>query len=94
MIVFFGLGNDLFHTRHVYSTEVGSASNSIATGDLNEDGRIDIVSANQNIDSIGVFLAFEYIITSTDYVIKIPDISPVPYFVATTGFNDDHWVDI
>ena len=91
--VFFGLGNGSFSRKYIYSTGTLSTPSSIVAGDLNEDGRMDIVTANEGSDTVGIFLASEYVLFST-YDINIPGSSPLPSCIASGDFNNDHLLDI
>lgn len=93
MKVYLGLGNRCFAREHVYSIGAGSAPNSIVAGDVNEDGRMDIVIANEETDHVAVFLAFDYI-SFTDYSIKIAGEDLSPRYLVTADFNRDHRLDI
>ena len=44
--VFFGLGNGIFHKRRTYFTGYGSSPLSVAVDDVNNDNRLDIITAN------------------------------------------------
>ncbi len=57
--IFLGYGNGTFHTQVIYSTGPGSQPYSIALGDLNNDGRLDIIVSNFNwFANVGVFLGY------------------------------------
>ena len=56
--IFFGKGNGQFSTQVTYFTGPRSDPCSLIVGDLNKDGQLDIVVANFNGDSIGVFLGY------------------------------------
>ena len=53
--VFLGRGDGSFDQALTYSTGDGSSPDDVAVGDFNEDGRLDIVSANFETQSIGFF---------------------------------------
>ena len=61
IIVLLGDGNGNFSSIISYSTGSGSSPQSVAFGDFNNDGILDIVGANYNNNTIGVFLGFSYI---------------------------------
>ena len=58
--VLLGYGNGSFDDPIVYSTRDGSQPYWIATGDFNNDHRLDFVVANQGRDSIGILLGYQY----------------------------------
>jgi predicted nucleotidyltransferase len=93
MNVFLRLSDGSFDTKIVYSTGPGSAPNSIAVGDFNRDGRMDIVVANEGTDNVAVFLAHDYVMF-TNHLIYIPDILPRPVDIARGDFNNDGRLDI
>ena len=93
MIVFLGSGNESFVTRNVYSTGVRSSPKSIVAGDLNSDGRTDVVIANPGSNDFAVFLAFDYI-SFTNHLINVPGMISMPFFIITNDFNNDHLLDI
>jgi hypothetical protein len=55
IFTFIGLGNGTFGKEPTYSTYVGSPVLYICLEHLNKDNQIDVISANTNSDSIGVF---------------------------------------
>lgn len=55
IMVFIGRGDGRFDQGTAYSTGDGSSPDDVAIGDFNEDGRLDIVSANYLTESIGFF---------------------------------------
>jgi hypothetical protein len=61
ILVFLGYGNGSFLTGPTYSTGSNSCPLSSAAGDFNKDGLLDIVTANSNTSTIGVFLGYTYI---------------------------------
>jgi hypothetical protein len=91
--VFLGFGHEVFGTPTTHSTGSGSNPSSIAAGDINKDGWMDIVVANQNRDNVGVFIACDYTTFIQDTIL-IPDLLPTPNSVATGDFNNDHQWDI
>ena len=93
MIVFLRLSDESFPARITYSTGIDSAPSSIVAGDLNNDGRVDVVVANKGTNDLAVFLAFDYV-SFTTHIIDVPGVIPAPYFVSTADFNNDHLVDI
>ena len=91
--IFLGLFNGSFGTGFVYSTGENSAPYSVANGDLNKDGRMDIVSVNEGTNSIDVFIAFDYV-SFTSHVIEAHSSLSRPFYLTTADFNNDHLVDI
>ncbi|CAF4047001.1 unnamed protein product [Rotaria sp. Silwood2] len=57
--ILFGQGNGSFDAIDVYSTDIGSKPQSIAIGDLNGDGRLDIVVASYGTRSVDVLLRYD-----------------------------------
>ena len=51
-----GYGNGTFAEQMIYSTGNGSYPYAVASGDFNNDNRLDLVIANEGTDSIGIFL--------------------------------------
>ncbi|CAF4246712.1 unnamed protein product [Rotaria sp. Silwood2] len=91
--VFLSSGNGTFSSSTEYITGYPSLPNSIAVGDLNQDGWNDVVVANTATNNIGVFLGFDYpTFTSDNIVLKQRD--SVPYYVAIGDFNKDSQWDI
>ena len=93
MKVYLGLGHECFARENVYSTGSGSVAKSIVAGDANEDGRMDIIIANEEADDVVVFLAFDYI-SFTDHSINIPGADLSARYLVTGDFNSDHRLDI
>ena len=91
--VFLQLTDGSFDTRNIYSLRYGSAPNSIATGDFNRDGRVDIVIANEGTDNVAVFLAHDYVMFTKD-AFDMSIFRPTPIYIATADFNNDGHVDI
>ena len=57
--IFFGYGNGSFREQVTYSTGNNSSPVSLAVADLDDDGRLDIVIANDNSHTIGILYGFE-----------------------------------
>ncbi|CAF1230221.1 unnamed protein product [Rotaria sordida] len=89
----FGLGDATFLQGGLYSTGSGSQPNTLAVGDFNRDGRLDIVVANPGSDTIGVFLGSGTQPYATTKV-RRPDIGSQPHFVTVGDFNNDGILDI
>jgi hypothetical protein len=91
--VFLGYGNQLFAGLTTYTTGDGSQPHLVATGDFNNDGRLDIVVANYGTDNVGILLGrrdgiFDPIIT------YLTGNGSAPYSVALADFNNDSHLDI
>ena len=85
--------NETFSRSILYSTGSRSFPNSIATGDFNKDGWIDVVVTNSNTDNVGVFLGFDYSTFNTNYTIQSAAGS-YPSYVDIDDFNQDSYWDI
>ncbi|UJR11996.1 hypothetical protein I4U23_016174 [Adineta vaga] len=60
IFVFYGFGDGTFRTGRTYFTGSNSCPLSNAAGDFNKDELLDIVTANTNSGTIGIFLGFAY----------------------------------
>ncbi len=91
--IFLGYGNGTFSSQKTYSTRSGSSPCSVAIGDFNNDGRLDIVVANYLAYNIGLFLGYgngtfsSQTTYSTGY-------NSQPFAVAVGDFNNDNRLDI
>ncbi|CAF1053779.1 unnamed protein product [Adineta steineri] len=91
--IFLGLGNGTFSNQTTYSTGTYSGPNLMATGDLNNDSRVDIVVANAFYNYICIFYGngdgtFSNMITySTGYNSR-------PLSVAIADFDNNSLLDI
>ncbi|CAF1321342.1 unnamed protein product [Rotaria sordida] len=91
--VFLSSGNETFSASSEYITGYSSFPNSVAVGDFNKDGWIDVVVANSGTDNIGIFLGFDYpTFTTSNIVLQKRDSSP--YYIAIGDFNNDSRWDI
>ncbi|CAF3938924.1 unnamed protein product [Rotaria sp. Silwood1] len=91
--VLLGRSNRFFDPIMTYSTGVGSAPYSVATGDFNSDNQSDIVVSNSETDNILIFLgygngSFEIGLTYSTGVLSRP------YTVAIADLNNDNILDI
>jgi hypothetical protein len=91
--VFLGHGNEPFASVTEYTTGDRSQPHSIALGDFNNDGHLDIVVANYGTNNVGVLLGRSN--TVFDPMITYPTgTDSAPYSVAIADFNNDHHLDI
>ena len=56
IVLLFGFGDGTFLLGSAFSTGIGSRPNTLAVGDFNKDGRLDIAVAYYGWDNVGVFL--------------------------------------
>ncbi|CAF1402668.1 unnamed protein product, partial [Rotaria sordida] len=91
--VFLGKSNGTFSSPQYYSTGNNSRPYSVATGDLNNDNRLDIVVANSGSNNIGIFLGLE-VITFTRKATYSTGLSMHPEYVAVYDLNNDTQLDI
>ncbi|CAF3346940.1 unnamed protein product [Rotaria sp. Silwood2] len=66
--VFLGLGNGSFGEKLVYLLPSESFPAAVASGNFNEDGRMDIVVGSDGTNDISVFLSFDYLTFSTHVI--------------------------
>jgi hypothetical protein len=88
-----GNGDGTFAPERTYSTGNKSAPKSLCIGDVNNDNRMDIISANFGSDSIGVLLAHDNG-TFADVTTYFVDTGSQPRSVAVGDFNNDSRLDI
>ena len=58
--VFRGYGNGHFTEQWKYTTEDSTYPYAVAAGDVNNDGRLDLVVANRDMTDVGVYFGFDY----------------------------------
>ncbi|CAF2835608.1 unnamed protein product [Rotaria sp. Silwood2] len=93
LLILTGNDNGTFEQAAKYSTGYKSAPKCLCIGDLNNDNRMDIISANYGSDSVGILLAqdngtFSYV---TTYFVGY---GSKPWSVAVGDFNNDSRLDI
>jgi hypothetical protein len=93
VVVLMGDGDGRFSNKRNYSTGSDSGPISVAFGDFNNDRILDIVVANKNTNTIGVFLGFPYINGVRESICSTGS-SPYPRAVALGDFNKDTQLDI
>ncbi|CAF3884838.1 unnamed protein product [Rotaria sp. Silwood1] len=91
--IFLGDGNGSFNVVLIYSTTIGSTPYALTVGDINKDGRLDVIVANMGTNNVGVFLgygngSFASVMTFST------GIGSMPYSVAVADFDDDGRLDI
>ena len=91
--ILLGFSNGRFSTIKLYPTGVGSSPRAVTVGDFNNDGRLDIVVANQDTYSIGI-LTGNGDGTFQDQVIFSVGFFSQPWWLATGDFNGDNQLDI
>ncbi|CAF1186071.1 unnamed protein product [Rotaria sordida] len=91
--VFLGYGNGNFSIMMSYSTGIGSKPWWIALSDINNDHRLDIVSANTYTSSIGIFLG-NGDGTFATMISYSTGINSQPYSVAVGDINNDNYLDL
>ncbi len=93
LVIFIGCGNGTFSVMIPYSTGIRSGPISVAVGDFNNDGRLDIAVANSGKDNIGVLFGNGNGTFSNQMTFPTGSGSQ-PYFVAIGDFNNDNQLDI
>ena len=93
IIVVFGSGYGAFIRHTAYSTGNNSGPCSVAVGDFNKDGRLDIVVANSGDGSIAIFLA-NGTGTFLNRTVYSTGSRSQPYSVAVLDIDNDGQLDI
>ncbi|CAF1471689.1 unnamed protein product, partial [Adineta steineri] len=91
--IFLNNGDGTFAAQVTYDTGDDSDPYAVAVGDFNGDGKIDIVSANEDANNIGIFLN-NGDGTFAAQVTYDTGSSTYPYGVAVGDFNGDGKIDI
>ncbi|CAF3824214.1 unnamed protein product [Rotaria sp. Silwood1] len=86
--IFLGYGNGSFSNSTTYPTGIKSDPWSLAIGDFNKDGRLDIVIANYGSGTVGILLGH---INGTFFnqITYVTGDNSIPYGVAVGDFNSD-----
>ncbi|CAF0975299.1 unnamed protein product [Rotaria sp. Silwood1] len=91
--ILLGYGNGLFRNATKYSTGYYSSPYSIAAGDLNNDGSIDIAVTNQDTKNIGIFFGHGNGTFSSQTTIPI-GFESILTMIAIADLNNDTILDI
>ncbi|CAF1488730.1 unnamed protein product, partial [Adineta steineri] len=86
-------GDGTFVAQATYTTGAGSTPYGVAVGDFYPDGKIDIVTANEGANNIGIFLNTGTGTFATQ-VTYATGTASTPYRVAVGDFNGDGKIDI
>ncbi|CAF0990441.1 unnamed protein product [Adineta steineri] len=92
-VILFGFGDGTFLLGTSYSTGRGSSPYSIASGDFNQDGQLDVVVVNLDTNNFGIFLAYGRETFASMIKYQITDGSQ-PHSVVLSDSNHDGWLDI
>lgn len=90
--IFIGHGNGSFQKQMIYSTGVNSLPQSIACGDFNHDGRLDIAVVNAGLYNVGVFLGYGDGTFSQQLIYSTGDGSYTKC-ITVNDFNNDGYLD-
>ncbi|CAF1004333.1 unnamed protein product [Adineta steineri] len=91
--ILLGLGNETFTIPTIYSTGVNSLPQSVAIGDFDNDGTLDIAVSNYDTSSINVFFGYGTGVFANQMTFYTDDDSK-PYLITTGDFNNDTRLDI
>ncbi|CAF4839652.1 unnamed protein product [Rotaria sp. Silwood1] len=91
--VAYGNGNGIFTSQEILSTGNGSSPISLAGGDINNDGRLDLIILNEGTSTLGVFLSFDYA-TFRNYSSFSTGTLSNPSSIALGDFNNDSLLDV
>ncbi|CAF1150131.1 unnamed protein product [Adineta steineri] len=91
--IFLGDGREPYASAINYATNDESQPHSVAVGDFNNDGWMDIVVTNYGTDNIGIFLGSRSAIFGS-MVTYSTGINSAPYSVVVNDFNNDNYSDI
>ena len=90
--IFLGYGNVSFANQVTYSTGSLSLPYSVAVADFNNDTSLDILVANYDGNSQGVFLGYGNG-TFAEFLIVATDFGSHPFSVVVGDFNGDKKID-
>ena len=93
IVVSLGDDNEPFGSIKTISTGQGSQPHSVAIGDCNNDGRMDIIVANYGTNNVGVFLGYPDRKFGTMMTYST-GIDSSPYSLALADLNNDQNLDI
>jgi predicted Zn-dependent protease with MMP-like domain len=91
--IYLGYGNGSFDNGTIYSTGDGSSPQFVSIGDFNSDNILDIVVANNDSNSIGIFMGYGDGTFTEQIPFSLPNNS-FPSWVAVADFNNDNILDI
>ena len=91
--VMMGQSDGTFALETMYSTGNDSHPSAVASGDLNDDGQLDLVIANEGTDSVGVLFGFNYTTFHSSTIYSSND-SLQPLGIVVSDFNNDGFQDI
>jgi hypothetical protein len=91
--VIIGYGNGTFREQMMYSTGDSSYPYAVASGDFNNDSRLDLIVANEATDSVGILFGFDYTsFRSQGAYNNSNNIGPIG--IVVSDFNNDTYLDI
>ncbi|CAF3755537.1 unnamed protein product [Rotaria sp. Silwood1] len=91
--VFLGLGNGIFGNTTTYFTGYDSNPISVVVGDVNNDNRLDIITANHHSDNVGILIGYGNG-SFNDVTTYSVGLYTYPTYVALADFNRDNQLDI
>jgi hypothetical protein len=91
--IFLGLGIGIFGNQTTYSSGIGSMPYSVAVGDFDNDGQLDIGVANYGSGNVGIFLGYGNG-SFASQITYFTDPSSNPYSIVVSDINNDRRLDI